>query len=295
MTAEEDEDFKKMRLRHHKEREELEQRQEKELVVFRTRIEARNPKFRPARQKQARKSVPAIHQGIVPRQKSADELVDHSKHNGYASEHAPSGQQPQPKRTFSNTDKEIEQLVQFESNAKKALANATPGMQPKLDPKLSLNQIKESQSKRDMVPRDGISPTLQKRPTPPPQTAPQGSNYTATYNSVKQTSSAAVTSTGAYMNTTGWTGGAGGVAAAAGGGGSYPPEHAGTAWGAPPDPSSGWIVGDAQWRNAHPGQFVPIISQPFTGAGITTSQFVPSMTQAATQKQPVTQQQLPHR
>lgn len=78
---------------------------------------------------------------------------------------------PQPKKTFVNTEKEIEQLAQFESKAKKK--NDTRSEKKPVTgktgaaEKMSLNQIKESQQQNYKGNKSG---TLKKGPTPPPQT-----------------------------------------------------------------------------------------------------------------------------
>ena len=89
------------------------------------------------------------------RSNSADESRDPSDYvrsNGYSSEVSLSSSNS--KKSFASIDKEIEQLAQFESKAKKKpTASSVPGqaLSGKLETKLSLNQIKVHQQQRERV------------------------------------------------------------------------------------------------------------------------------------------------
>lgn len=95
------------------------------------------------------------------------EPTDHSKINGYSPETVAATLNT-AKKSFSGIDKEIEQLAQFESKTKKKPpSSAVPGQvsAPKIEPKLSLNQIKVNQLQRDRVVPVEVPP-VQTVPTP---------------------------------------------------------------------------------------------------------------------------------
>ena len=125
--------------RHQKEKDDLERKQEKEMQSFRKKVEARKLKA------QQRKGKPAV-----------DAENTDIKLNGYGSgsESLPNPQVQQlskqcMKKKISQTGM-IEQLEKFtiESKSKKKPAGATTGqpIPPRLETKLSLNQIKEKQA-----------------------------------------------------------------------------------------------------------------------------------------------------
>ena len=97
-------------------------------------------------------------QVVVQRHKSSTEdpvvePTDHFKINGYSPEPL-STTLSVSKKSFSGIDKEIEQLAQFESKTKKKpTSSAVPGQVSagKMEPKLSLNQIKVNQLQRERV------------------------------------------------------------------------------------------------------------------------------------------------
>jgi hypothetical protein len=171
----------------------MDRKQEKELLNFRKKLETRNPKPRAVLQMPEQQRSHSF-----PRQRSGDE-AELYKPNGCAMD------LPQPRKTFTSTDKEIEQLVLFESEAKmktsvekKVVVGVS--VSSKTETKMSLNQIKESQQQRDMVSkstsnqqqrdmvskstsnqqqRDMVSKStssiaqMRKGPTPPPQVQTQ--------------------------------------------------------------------------------------------------------------------------
>lgn len=157
-------------VRHRREREELDRKHEKDLLNLRKKLELRNAKPRSASnpQQPGSNNIPGQHgYNQLPRQRSNEESHESLKANGFQMEH----HNTQPRKSFKNTDKEIEQLAQFESKTKKKIDSRNE-KKPATGhaEKMSLNQIKESQQQNY---KGSITGTMKKGPTPPPQTQAQ--------------------------------------------------------------------------------------------------------------------------
>lgn len=182
LSPEEEDDLKKLRAKHRKEKEELEKKHEKELMAFKKKIESKKQRQQQQRAQQHQQQLKDAYQAQLKKEKMkeqqqqqssvavattqhqsasriksisdevlVDPLVDHAKINGcYSSELVTANSNSQSKKTFSGID--IEQLAQFESETKKKPSSSVvqtrqAGQQPagKTETKLSLNQIKVNQ------------------------------------------------------------------------------------------------------------------------------------------------------
>lgn len=182
--------------RQRKEREEMEKRHEKELTQFKKKVEIKKHRQHQQRAQQQQQQLKDAFQAQMKKERLKEqqqqgttqqqpsirhkssteeglEPTDHSKSNGYSPEMLAAANSNVSKKTF---DKQIEQLAQFESKAKKKPVSSVVSGQAtagKMEPKLSLNQIKVNQLQRERV-VPGEVPPVQTVPTPgPSRTGPQ--------------------------------------------------------------------------------------------------------------------------
>lgn len=192
LSTEEEEELRKLTTRHRKEKEELEKRHEKEIMQFKKKTEMKKQRQHQQRTQQQQQQLKDAFQAQMKKERQQQqqhqqqqpplrhkssteegpEYNDHSKINGCSAEmSAAAANANVPKKTFSGIDKEIEQLAQFESKTKKKPTSSAVAGQAtggKVEPKLSLNQIKVNQLQREV-------PPIQTASTPgPPRTGSQG-------------------------------------------------------------------------------------------------------------------------